>query len=143
MAAKQQDNVCLICDPDPCQCFAKPVRAKVVKRERRPPLIVVPDEEEEPPPAPVQRKPSALEAMRSAAQAAELEKKAAAPPKPERRFELSGDDAMTLQAIRNLQTAFGEVELFDGPDLNQYREYLSRPASVAERATAWKARLGR
>lgn len=77
--------------------------------------------------------------MRAAAQTAKLKQKIEPPPAVRAQHEMSEEDALTLQALRNLSAEF-EI---DGPDLERYRSHLSRPATVTERATAWKARTRR
>ena len=77
---------------------------------------------------------SALDRIRAAARADELDnQKAKLDSPPETRY-INPVDAVTLQAIRTLSLYF-EV---DGPGLDPYRNELSKPASVNERATAWR-----
>lgn len=125
MSKRPDVNACVFCG-DNCQCGVKPKKA-AVPRPRKPKdeevIVTTP-------------KPSAIEEMRVAHQAFQLDdrRRAASQPRPQAMNELNEADAVTMQALRNLQTAF----TIDGPDLARFRPYLDKPPTITERASAWR-----
>lgn len=131
MARRPNLNGCVFCDPEPCECGKKPKKA-AIPRPRKPEPEPTPKVEPEP------AKPSALEAMRQAAQVDQLRRKRelAEPVVSIAERSMTADDAVTLQALRSLSEHF---EL-SGSDLDKYKEALSKPATTTERSLAWKER---
>lgn len=124
---------CIVCFEDPCTCIKKPEKAKRPPRQRTPEPETRPEQEQ----VVVAPKPSDTNAMKKAAQAAELDRRKTEPLAAQCRTNLSDDDALMVDAVRLLNDTFGPI---DGPDIEKYRPYLNRPATPGERAAAWRAR---
>lgn len=129
MAKRPNINGCVFCDPEPCSCGVKPKKAAAPRPRKAQP---------EPPPKvePTPAAPSALDVMREKAKAAQLDRKKIVEVTVRQPLGMSSADALTLQALRALAEQFD----LDGPDLDKYRDALSKPAATAERSLAWKER---
>lgn len=122
---------CIVCSCDPCECNKKPEKQRRVPRQRKP------EPEPQPGPQPVAAIiPSALNAMRQAAQEARLEERKNLPLQAKSKTDLGDEDALTVQALR----ALGEQFTLEGEDVDRYRAHLNREPGIAERAAAWRAR---
>lgn len=121
---------CIVCESDPCTCNKKPDRPKRPPRQRQP----EPEQPHEP--VAVALKPSAVDAMRRAAQSAELDRRKVEPLAVKSKTDLGDADALTVEALRTL----GEPFTVEGEDVDKYQRYLKREATPGERAAAWRAR---
>lgn len=125
---------CIVCaEPEPCLCTKKPEKAKVPRPRKPEPVITTPAEVEV---AAAPPKPSAVGAMRQAAQAGELDDRKDLVRTAVSKTDLGEDDALTVAALRNL----GEHFDLDGEDVEKYRRHLDREPPVGERSAAWRAR---
>lgn len=76
--------------------------------------------------------------MKAAAQEAQLAEKKMLAEGPPSHSNLNEDDALMVQAVRTLSEHFEVEPVSEGAE--EYTRYLDRPASVGERAAAWRAR---
>ena len=128
----RKDSHCIFCEPDPCSCNTK---KKSVDRKHNPPKAARADE-----PVAAVLKPSVIDAMRREAQESQLAdiKRRLDKPRSRSMTELGEEDVPVVQALRALQSAF----TVEGPEIDKYKQYLSQPPTVTERATAWRMRRG-
>lgn len=126
----RKDSHCIFCEPDPCSCNTK---KKPVNKRHNPPKAAKADE-----PVVAVLKPSAIEAMRREAQESQLAeiRRRLDHPRPRSMTELGEEDVPMVQALRALQSAF----TVEGPEIDKYKQYLSQPPTVTERAIAWRTR---
>ena len=154
MVARKQVDACMICDPEPCTCFAKPVKATAPRKR---PVAPVPEVQSVSEPRPDQReRPDFKAAMKAAAQASPVFIPQAPVARAKKRSSEGGfvsESAHTLPPSRPAQPALPSAEdlllyaalrslrgMLSNESMTEWGMVVNSEPSKAERAAEWKAR---
>lgn len=139
--ARNEDLACFICEKAPCACKAQgatPKRA-TPRKPAEPPVAAKPESVAPSKPSFVERMREQAKRETDAAQGSAIENRwAKRTERTQARFagKMTDSEAATLAAVRALSNVF-EIH---PDDLEPFRDRLSKPPTVEEKAGAWRYR---